>query len=91
LSLPNGTTEKGKIKVTEEDNAMLLLEHDKGVISHVQSGFNYFNPHGHDGKGEQRHTITIVGSGGFMGWWATTGRRSGWTSRRTSNRSSSAR
>ena len=60
-------TDKGKIKVTEEDNAMLLLDHGKGVISHVQSGFNYFNPHGHDGRGEQRHTITIVGSGGFMG------------------------
>ena len=60
-------TEKGKIKVTEEDNAMVLLDHGKGVISHVQSGFNYFNPHGHDGSGEQRHTITIVGSGGFHG------------------------
>jgi predicted dehydrogenase len=60
-------TEKGKIKVTEEDNAMLLLDHGKGVIAHVQSGFNYFNPHGHDGSGEQRHTITIVGSGGFIG------------------------
>lgn len=60
-------TTKGKIKVTEEDNAMVLLDHGKGVISHVQSGFNYFNPHGHDGSGEQRHTITIVGSGGFMG------------------------
>ncbi len=59
--------EKGRIKVTEEDNAMLLLDHGKGVISHVQSGFNYFNPHGHEGSGEQRHTITIVGSGGFMG------------------------
>src|SRR5438552_7231209 len=53
-------TEKGKIKVTEEDNAMLLLDHDNGVISHVQSGCNYFNPHGHEGSGEQRHTITIV-------------------------------
>ncbi len=60
-------TEKGKIKGTEEDNAMLLLDHGKGVISHVQSGFNYFNPHGHDGSGEQRHTVTIVGSGGFLG------------------------
>ena len=56
-----------QIKVTEEDNAQVLLDHGKGVISHVQSGFNYFNPHGHDGSGEQRHTITIVGSGGFMG------------------------
>jgi predicted dehydrogenase len=60
-------TEKGKIKVTEEDNAQLLLDHGKGVISHVQSGFNYFNPHGHDGSGERAHTVTIVGSGGFMG------------------------
>jgi len=59
--------EKGKIKVTEEDNAMVLLDHGKGIISHVQSGFNYFNPHGHDGSKEQRHTISIVGSGGYMG------------------------
>ena len=59
--------EKGKIKVTEEDNAMLLLDHGRGVISHVQSGFNYFNPHGHDGSGEKKHTVTIVGSHGFMG------------------------
>src|SRR6266404_3528010 len=60
-------TDKGKIKVTEEDNAMVLLDHGKGIISHVQSGFNYFNPHGHDGSKEQRHTISIVGSGGYMG------------------------
>jgi predicted dehydrogenase len=60
-------TEKGKIRVTEEDNAMVLLDHGKGVISHVQSGFNYFNPHGHDGSGERKHTVTIVGSSGFMG------------------------
>ena len=60
-------TDKGKIKVTEEDNAMVLLDHGKGIISHVQSGFNYFNPYGHDGKGERRHTVTIIGSSGFMG------------------------
>jgi predicted dehydrogenase len=58
---------KGKIKVTEEDNAMVLLDHGKGIISHTQSGFNYFNPHGHEGKNEQRHTVTIVGSRGFLG------------------------
>ncbi len=59
--------DKGRIKVTEEDNAMVLLDHGKGIISHVQSGFNYFNPHGHDGSKETRHTISIVGSAGFMG------------------------
>lgn len=69
--------DKGRIQVTEEDNAMVLLDHGKGVISHVQSGFNYFNPHGHDGSKETRHTITIVGSEGFVGMvgydWAPLG------------------
>jgi predicted dehydrogenase len=58
---------KGEIKVTEEDNAMVLLDHGNGALSHVQSGFNYFNPHGHEGSNETRHTISIVGSHGFMG------------------------
>ena len=53
--------------MTEEDNAMVLLDHGKGVLSHVQSGFNYFNPHGHDGSGEKRHTIQITGSRGYVG------------------------
>ena len=69
--------DKGTIKVTEEDNAMVLLDHGHGVISHVQSGFNYFNPHGHDGANETRHTISVVGSKGFMGMvgydWAPMG------------------
>jgi predicted dehydrogenase len=60
-------SDKGRIHVSEEDNAMVLMDHGKGVISHVQSGFNYFNPHGHDGSKETRHTISIVGSDGFMG------------------------
>jgi predicted dehydrogenase len=69
--------DKGRIKVTEEDNAMVLLDHGNGVISHVQSGFNYFNPHGHDGSKETRYTIDVVGSEGFMGMigydWAPLG------------------
>lgn len=59
--------DKGRIRVAEEDNAMLLLDHGNGVISHVQSGFNYFNPHGHEGRNESRHTIQIIGSKGYMG------------------------
>ena len=60
-------SDKGKIKVSEEDNAMVLMDHGNGVISHVQSGFNYFNPNGHNGSKETWHTISIVGSTGFMG------------------------
>jgi predicted dehydrogenase len=58
---------KGKIEVAAEDNAMVLLDHGNGVISHIQSGFNYFNPHGHEGSRETRHTISIVGTQGSIG------------------------
>jgi len=58
---------RGIIPVTEEDNAMIILDHGHGVLSHIQSGFNYFNPHGHEGKEEQRHTISLVGREGVMG------------------------
>ncbi len=59
--------EKVKVKVAAEDNAMVLMDHGNGIISHVQCGFNYFNPHGHDGSKEERHTISVVGSEGYMG------------------------
>jgi predicted dehydrogenase len=58
---------KGKIKVEAEDNAMIIMEHAGGVLSHVQSGFNYFDPYGHGGKGQDKHTISIWGSKGNMG------------------------
>lgn len=75
---------KGVIDVAAEDNAMLLMDHGQGVLSHVQCSFNYFNPHGHDGRQETRHTITVSGSTGRMAlvgydWapqgvdWATVG------------------
>ena len=64
---PERTVEdKGRIKVEEEDNAMILMDHGKGVISHLQSGFNYFNNHGHDGGKQTRHTIEVIGSKGLM-------------------------
>lgn len=53
--------DKGVIKVEAEDNAHILLEHDKGAISHVMCGFNYFDPHGHEAKGQQLHSIQIYG------------------------------
>lgn len=59
--------DKGKIKVEAEDNAHVVMDHGNGVLSHVQCGFNYFDPYGHEGKGQNNHTITIWGSGGNMG------------------------
>jgi predicted dehydrogenase len=58
--------EKGTIPVVAEDNASLLLEHVGGAISHIQCGFNYFDPYGHGGKGQERATISVVGTKGSM-------------------------
>ncbi len=53
--------ERGTVKVEAEDNAHLLLDHGKGMISHIMCGFNYFDPHGHEAKGQQLHSIQIFG------------------------------
>ena len=58
--------DKGKIKVEAEDNAHILLEHEKGVISHVMCGFNYFDPHGHEASNQTLHSIQIYGDLGNM-------------------------
>jgi predicted dehydrogenase len=69
--------DKGKVKVEAEDNAHVLLEHDKGVISHVMCGFNYFDPHGHEAGNQTLHSIQIYGDYGnirLVGYdWETNG------------------
>jgi predicted dehydrogenase len=57
---------KGKIKVEAEDNAQVLMLHEGGIISNVQCGFNFFDPHGHEGKDEATQTIKIWGTKGNM-------------------------
>jgi len=58
--------EKGKIKVEAEDNAHILMEHNKNVISHVMCGFNFFDPHGHEAGTQSLHSIQIYGDSGNM-------------------------
>ncbi|MEZ4700438.1 MAG: Gfo/Idh/MocA family oxidoreductase [Rhodothermales bacterium] len=58
--------DKGDVRVTAEDNAMVLMDHGGGTFSHVQCGFNYFDPHGHEGAGQDRATISLVGTHGAM-------------------------
>ena len=50
-------TDGGKIKVEAEDNAHILLEHDKNVLSHVMCGFNFFDTHGHEAGSQTLHSI----------------------------------
>jgi predicted dehydrogenase len=61
------TDNKGVITVEAEDNAMVLMDHGNGVLSHVQSGFNYFDPYGHSGTGQNQHTVAVWGTKGNMG------------------------
>jgi predicted dehydrogenase len=64
---PTRTVEdKGKIRVEAEDNTMVLLDHGNGTFSHIQCGFNYFDPHGHDGSELERNSISIIGTHGYM-------------------------
>jgi predicted dehydrogenase len=69
--------DKGKIKVEVEDNAHILMEHEKGVISHVMCGFCYFDPHGHEATNQTLHSIQIYGDYGnirLIGYdWETNG------------------
>jgi len=58
---------KGQIKVEAEDNAIVVMDHGNGILSNVQSGFNYFDPYGHQGTGQNQHTITIWGTKGNLG------------------------
>lgn len=57
---------KGKLKVEAEDNVMLIMDHGNSTFSHVQSGFNYFDPYGHEGEGQDKPTISIWGTDGNM-------------------------
>ena len=61
------TDNKGEIKVEAEDNAMVVMDHGNNILSHVQCGFNYFDPYGHTGTGQQHHTITVWGTKGNLG------------------------
>jgi predicted dehydrogenase len=58
-------TDGTEVKVEVSDNDMLIMEHANGVLSHVQSGYNYGSADGHSGKTDQ-YTIDLFGTQGDM-------------------------
>lgn len=58
--------DKGEIDVIAEDNASVLMEHFSGAISHVMCGFNYFDPYGHEGSGQEKATVSVIGTKGAL-------------------------
>jgi predicted dehydrogenase len=69
--------QKGLVDVEAEDNTMIILDHGEGTLSHIQCGFNYFDPYAHTGKGQLKPTLTIWGTKGTMSLigydWAPSG------------------
>jgi predicted dehydrogenase len=58
-------TDGTEVTVDVADNDMLIMDHGNGVLSHVQSGYNYGSADGHSGRTDQ-YTIDFWGTEGDM-------------------------
>jgi predicted dehydrogenase len=58
-------TDGTEVDVEVSDNDMLIMDHGNGVLSHVQSGYNYGSADGHSGRTDQ-YTIDFWGTEGDM-------------------------
>jgi len=71
LNATRKVEDQGEVKVEADENTMLLMHHGSGVLSHVQTGFVYFDGERLAGEGRQLYTIDITGMKGTMhmqGW-----------------------
>ncbi|MCE9555781.1 MAG: Gfo/Idh/MocA family oxidoreductase [Planctomycetes bacterium] len=57
---------RGQIRVAAEDNAMLIIDHGGGTMSHIQCGFNFYYAKEHSDTDQAHHTLSIIGSQGTM-------------------------
>jgi predicted dehydrogenase len=66
--------DKSQVVVEADENTMLIMHHGNGVLSHVQTGFVYFDDQRAPSRERRLYTIDIVGTDGSMhlqGWdWA---------------------
>jgi predicted dehydrogenase len=62
--------DKGEVTVTADENTMLIMHHGRGVFSHVQTGFVYFEPEA-PSRERKLYTVDITGTDGSLhmqGW-----------------------
>jgi predicted dehydrogenase len=60
-------SKKVRVKVSTDENAMLMMDHGNGLFSHIQTGFSYFDSaKPHDFMGNDLHSIEIIGDAGTM-------------------------
>lgn len=69
--------DRGEVTVTADENTMMLMHHGNGVLSHVQTGFVYFDNYRLPGRERQLYTIDVTATEGAMhlqGWdWGPAG------------------
>lgn len=69
--------DKGEVKVEADENTMLIINHGDGVLSHVQTGFVYFDGEHLPSRGRQLYTMDFAATRGAMhlqGWdWGPAG------------------
>jgi predicted dehydrogenase len=58
-------TDGTEVRAEVADNEMLIMDHGNGVLSHIQSGYNYGSADGHSGRTDQ-YTIDFWGTEGDM-------------------------
>jgi predicted dehydrogenase len=55
--------DQGEVKVEADENTMLIMKHAGGALSHVQTGFGYFEANA-PARQRKLHTIDVIGTGG---------------------------
>jgi predicted dehydrogenase len=56
----------GDVKVTADDNTMMIIEHDNAVFSHIQTGYTYFSRHDDKDITRTIYTLDFTGTEGMM-------------------------
>lgn len=68
--------DKGEVKVESDENTMLIMKHVSGAMSHVATGFGYFEHERLIGE-RKLYTVDVMGTKGVMhlqGWdWSSAG------------------
>ncbi|MHC1764121.1 MAG: Gfo/Idh/MocA family protein [Verrucomicrobiia bacterium] len=69
--------DRGEVRVTADENTMLIMHHGNGVLSHVQTGFVYWDHERLPGSERRWYTMDFTATEGAMhlqGWdWGPAG------------------
>ncbi len=63
--------DKGEVQVAADENTMLIMDHGSGILSHVQTGFVYYDDEIAPSRERKLYTVDIMGIAGALhlqGW-----------------------